>query len=136
MSYKATPITQKTKSSMLKAHCMSPAKADIALIQGAADIGASKAFVNQADRIKESFGGGKKGSADDAVEVVDTDEPDSVAKLDPGTLMKVAGMIGGGGQKSGGKTTVVINNKDSKKSRPAIQQQPRVSQASNAVDPV
>lgn len=92
MNYKATPITQKTKSSMLKAHCMSPTKADMALIQGAADIGASKAFVNQADRVKESFEGKKKDSADEAIEVIDTDEPDSVAKMDPGTLMKVAGM--------------------------------------------
>lgn len=100
MNYKATPITQKTKSSMLKAHCMSPTKADMALIQGAADIGASKAFVNQADRVKESFGGGekdsedeeKKSSADEAIEVVDTDKPDSAAPMDPVALMRVAGM--------------------------------------------
>ena len=92
MNYKATPITQKTKRSMLKTHCMSPTKANIALIQGAADIGASKAFVNQGERVKESFASKKKSSADDAVEVVDTDKPDSAAPMDPVALMRVAGI--------------------------------------------
>ena len=48
MGYKATPITYKAKQSPLKA-------ADAVLVQGAADIGASKAFKDHSKGMAEKF---------------------------------------------------------------------------------
>lgn len=48
MGYKATPITYKAKQSPLKA-------ADPVLVQGAADIGASKAFKDYSEGMAEKF---------------------------------------------------------------------------------
>lgn len=48
MGYKATPITYKAKQSPLKA-------ADAVLVQGAADIGASKAFKDHSEGMADKF---------------------------------------------------------------------------------
>lgn len=48
MAYKATPITYKAKQSPLKG-------ADAVLVQGAADIGASKAFKDHSEGMADKF---------------------------------------------------------------------------------
>lgn len=57
MGYKATPITYKAKQSPLKA-------ADAVLVQGAADIGASKAFKDHSEGMAEKFETGGSSSAE------------------------------------------------------------------------
>jgi len=128
MGYKATPITYKAKQSPLKA-------ADAVLVQGAADIGASKAFKDHSEGMAEKFEGKQGGSAGNAVEV-DTSEGEDPAptKLDPMTIMKIASMAGGGKKKEGGgKTTVIVKNSTAPSKAPSA---PASSQADNAVDPV
>ncbi len=82
MSYKATPITYRAKSA--------PAKADQALIDGAADLGESKSFKNYGEEVEDKFTEkGKKSEvadyskdkesktnqADNAVDVDSTEAP-------------------------------------------------------------
>lgn len=57
MGYKATPITYKAKQSPLKA-------ADAVLVQGAADIGASKAFKDYSEGMADKFDTGGYSSAE------------------------------------------------------------------------
>ena len=138
MGYKATPVTYKAASAV-KAN-RSALKADAALIQGAADIGDSKKFVDHSASVEKSFepkiGGAKGGgSADQAVEVPETDSPPTPAKLDPMTIMKIASMAGGGKKKSsggGGGTTVVVQAPQSKS---IPDSGPSPSQAGDAVEP-
>lgn len=144
MGYKATPVTYKAASAV-KAN-RSALKADAALIQGAADIGDSKKFVDHSASVEKSFegvggnkgakGGGSAGQADGAVTPPDADDaaPPSPAKLDPMTIMKIASMAGGGKKKSGGGggTTVVVQAPQSKS---IPDSGPAPSQAGDAVEP-
>tara|TARA_R100001463_G_scaffold136388_1_gene201645 strand:- start:277 stop:663 length:387 start_codon:yes stop_codon:yes gene_type:complete len=128
MGYKAKPITHKASRSCLQANQ--------ALIDGAADLGDSKAFQNYGDLVEDKFGEGQSTGAVD-VETEDSEDP-SPTKLDPVTIMKFASMAssmaGGNKKKEGGsKTTVVVKNNGGESRTP---QSPQSSQAANAIDPV
>lgn len=70
MGYKAQPITSKAKCS--------PLKANQALIDGAADIAASKGFTDYGGIAKEAIESGKKSStASTASKAVTPDVPDT-----------------------------------------------------------
>ena len=141
MGYKTTPVTNKDANAV-KAN-RSALKADVALIQGAADIGDSKKFVDHSASVEKSFkgsggakSGGSAGQADEAVTPPEADDaaPPSPAKLDPMTIMKIASMAGCGKKKSGGGggTTVVVQAPQSKS---IPDSGPAPSQAGDAVEP-
>lgn len=75
MSYKATPITYKAKSGLLRA--------DQSLIDGAADLGDSKSFKNYSEEVGDKFDDENRGEVSEVADYTkDTEEKKSKNQAD------------------------------------------------------